>query len=142
MGAAEQEVCRDNGRSRSVTCRRPRCHRHSGRAWSNSSRLTLGLKRGSGTPKGELLEQKPDMLMPRSSTGRKVKHRADEVSQPKIHPFCYGLTIVRRRDGTEFEAVINLGFLEVGGDTLISSAIQEVQRERRDLQPLAHIRQT
>ena len=71
-----------------------------------------------------------------------MKHRADEVSQPKIHPFCYGLTIVRRRDGTEFEAVINLGFLEVGGDTLISSAIQEVQRERRDLQPLAHILQT
>ena len=70
-----------------------------------------------------------------------MKHRADEVSQPKIHPFC-DLTIVRRRDGTEFEAVINLGFLEVGGDTLISSAIQEVQRERRDLQPLAHILQT
>ena len=71
-----------------------------------------------------------------------MKHRADEVSQPKIHPFCYGLTIVRSRDGTEFAAVINLGFLEAGGDTLISSAIQEVQRERRDLQPLAHILQT
>jgi hypothetical protein len=82
------------------------------------------------------------MLLPRPRTGRKVKHRADEVSQPKIHPFCYGLTIVRRRDGTEFAAVINLGFLEVGGDTLILNAIQEVQRERRDLQPLAHIRQT
>jgi protein-histidine pros-kinase len=56
----------------------------------------------------ELLEQKPDMPMPRPRTVRKVKHRADEVSQPKIHPFFYGLTIVRRRDGTEFAAVINL----------------------------------
>jgi protein-histidine pros-kinase len=61
-----------------------------------------------GYSQEDLLEQKPDMLMPRPRTGRKVKHRADEVSQPKIHPFCYGLTIVRRRDGTEFAAVINL----------------------------------
>jgi PAS domain S-box-containing protein len=37
---------------------------------------------------------------------------------------------LRRSDGTEFSAVVNLGFLEVGGDTLISGTIQEVQRER------------
>jgi PAS domain S-box-containing protein len=57
----------------------------------------------------ELLGQKPDMLMPRPRTWRKVKQRAGEVRQPKLHPFVNGLeTKVRRRDGTEFAAVVNL----------------------------------
>ena len=34
--------------------------------------------------------------------------------------------LVRRSDGTEFPAVINLGLLEVGPDTLISSAIRQI----------------
>ena len=59
-----------------------------------------------------------------------MKHRVGEVTRQQIRPFVHGLeTVVRHRDGTDFPAIINLGFLEAGGDTLISTAIQEVPRE-------------
>ena len=84
----------------------------------------------SGYSQQELMGQKPDKIMPRPRARRNVNHRAGEVTRQKIRPFIYGLgTVVRHRDGTDFPAIVNLGFLEAGGDTLISSTIQEIPRE-------------
>ena len=80
-----------------------------------------------GYSQQELMGQKPDKIMPRP---RARRNRAGEVTRQKIRPFIYGLgTVVRHRDGTDFPAIVNLGFLEAGGDTLISSTIQEIPRE-------------
>src|SRR5262249_46442601 len=85
-----------------------------------------------GYSQEELVGQKTDMLIPHSRRGRKPKHGAARVTH-KVRPFVYGLeTVVRRRDGWEFPALVNLGYLEAGGDTLISSEIQEIQRDQRN----------
>jgi len=49
----------------------------------------------------------------------------------KIRPF--GLeAVVRRRDGTKFPVEICLGLLKIGSDTLVSSTIRDIQRERSE----------
>jgi len=83
-----------------------------------------------GYSQEELVGQKPDKIMPRPRARCKVNHHAGEVTRQKIRPFIYGLgAVVRHRDGTDFPAIVNLGFLKAGGGTLISSTIQEVPRE-------------
>jgi len=80
-----------------------------------------------GYSQDQLRGQKADLLIPRLRRHRNGKDRAGQVARPKIHTFGHGLEVlVRRSDGTEFPAVINLGLLEVGPDTLISSAIRQI----------------
>jgi PAS domain S-box-containing protein len=81
-----------------------------------------------GYPQEELLGQKPDLLLP---WPRNVRHRAGQVARSKIRPFVLE-ALVRRRDGTKFRAEICLGLLKIGSETLISSAIQDIQRERSE----------
>jgi PAS domain S-box-containing protein len=79
-----------------------------------------------GYSEEQLLGQRIDLLMPKPPKQHKGKHGR----QPEIRPFGHGFeTMVRRRNGTELPVVINLGFLEVGADTLISSAFREIQPE-------------
>ena len=83
-----------------------------------------------GYSQEELMGQKPDKIMPRPRARRKMNHRAGEVTRQKTRPFICGLgAVARHRDGTDFPAIVNLAFLEAGGDTLISSTIQEIPRE-------------
>jgi PAS domain S-box-containing protein len=78
-----------------------------------------------GYSQDQLLGQKPDFLVP--GLRRERKHRTGRGGPPHIRPIGYGLeTVVRRRDGTEFPAVVNLALLEVGGNTLISSVFREI----------------
>jgi PAS domain S-box-containing protein len=79
-----------------------------------------------GYSQEQLLGQRIDLLMPKPPK----QHKGKQGPQPEIRPFGHGFeTMVRRRNGTELAIVINLGFLEVGADTLISSAFREIQPE-------------
>src|SRR5262249_8427703 len=83
-----------------------------------------------GYSQEQLCGQKPDLLMPKQ---RKERRGAGQAALPEIRPLCHGLeTIVRRRDGNESPVVIDLGLLQVGADTLISSAIRKIQPEPGD----------
>jgi PAS domain S-box-containing protein len=79
----------------------------------------------------ELLGQKLDFLMPKPRGARNVKRRPGQAGRRKVHPFSQGLeSLVHHRDGAEFPVIVNLGLIEAGTDTLISAAIQKVQRDR------------
>ena len=86
-----------------------------------------------GYSQEELLGQKPDLLMPRRRRRREVKRLASEVARPRLRPFGHGLEVMaRRRDGTEFPVEVSLSFLEVGAETLILSAVRDIELKRAE----------
>src|SRR5262245_49804667 len=85
-----------------------------------------------GYSQAELKGKRTDLLMPTPGRARNGTHRGSRgVGRLGIRPLGYGLeAVVRRRDGTEFPVIVDLDFLEIGGETLIASAIREVKHER------------
>ena len=86
-----------------------------------------------GYTREELLGQKPDLLMACRRRQGSVKHRDGRVAQPRFRPLGHGLEVLaRRRDGTEFPVEISLSFLDVGAETVILSAIRDIERKQAE----------
>ena len=52
-----------------------------------------------------------------------MKQQASEVAHPRL---------ARRKDGKEFPVEISLSFLDMGAETLILSAIREIERRKAE----------
>ena len=86
-----------------------------------------------GYSQGELLGQTPDSLIPSPKRKSSTTHWGRASSRTKVRPLGHGLeAVVRRGDSTELPIEINLGLLNVGANTLISSDIRKIQREASD----------
>jgi len=86
-----------------------------------------------GYSEEELLGQRPDLLMPRRLRRRDLKQRAGHVAFARLRPLGDGLEVVaRRRDGKEFPVEISLSYLEMDAETLVLSAIRNIERKRAE----------
>ena len=109
-----------------------------------------------GYSREELLGQTPEVLMPRHlaalrwSRFRKryvkppnvkpaIGYDVHTTFQPEFHLLGHLKLEGRRRDGSEFPIEIGLGLLELGSETLLSSAIQDITERTRTEQLAAHL---
>jgi PAS domain S-box-containing protein len=96
-------------------------------------RVNTQAERLFGYSEGDLLGQKPDLLIPQHLKRRDLKQRARHVAHFRLHPVGLGLEVLaRRRDGTEFPAEIDVSFLEVGSETLVLTAIRDIEPKRAE----------
>jgi len=96
-------------------------------------RVNTQAERLFGYSEGDLLGQKPDLLIPQHLKRRDLKQRARHVAHFRLHPVGHGLEVLaRRRDGTEFPAEIDVSFLEVGSETLVLTAIRDIEPKRAE----------
>jgi PAS domain S-box-containing protein len=85
----------------------------------------------------ELLGQKLDLLMPRRLRRRDLKQLAGHIAHARLRPIGDGLEVsARRRDGKEFPVEISLSYPDMGVETLVLSAIRDIERKRAE--PLGH----
>lgn len=92
-----------------------------------------------GYPRGELLGQRVEMLIPDRSRTVHEQHRADYFARPRTRPIGAGRELTgRRKDGTEFPLEIGLAFvpgddrgLAIAFVTDISERVAQEQQARR-----------
>ena len=100
-----------------------------------------------GYSREELLGQKSEMLMSlhlatlRWSRFRKryAKPRTRNDAHSTLHLLGLLKLEGRRRDGSEFPMEISMGLMELGGETLLSSAIQDITERTRTEKLAAHL---
>ena len=94
-----------------------------------------------GYPRGELLGQSVDMLVPDRFREGHSGHRRRYASQPLARPMGAGLDLFgRRKDGSEFPIDISLSPMETADGMLIIAAARDVtdrQEAKRELSELA-----
>lgn len=80
----------------------------------------------------ELVGQKVEMLVPARYSGRHSAHRDGFFANPHVRGMGTGLELYAlRADGSEFPVEISLSPLDIGGSTVITSAIRDVTERRR-----------
>src|SRR5260370_42389321 len=100
-----------------------------------------------GYPREELLGQKSEMLMSlhlatlRWSRFRKryVKPRTRNDAHSTLHLLGLLKLEGRRRDGSKFPMEISMGLMELGGETMLSSAIQDITERTLTEELPAHL---
>jgi PAS domain S-box-containing protein len=87
-----------------------------------------------GYSQEELLGQKPDLVIPaRRRRRRDAKRRAGQLAHQRVRALVHDLEVLaRRRDGTSFPATISLSFVEGGAETLVLTAIRDIERKRAE----------
>ena len=97
-----------------------------------SSRSTHKLKNYFVIPKGELLGQKIEVLVPERYRTNHHQYRRQFGNDPKIRRMGAGLDLYgRRRDGSEFPVEISLSPVSTGGGTFVLSAIRDISDRKR-----------
>lgn len=85
-----------------------------------------------GYPRGELVGQTVEVLVPKRFRAQHFLHRGGYGREPKPRSMGSGLELYGvRKDGTEFPLEISLSPLETDDGMLISSAIRDVTERRR-----------
>jgi PAS domain S-box-containing protein len=84
-----------------------------------------------GYPRGELLGQPIELLVPKRFRAHHVHHRDTYVASAHARPMGAGLELYGlRRDGTEFPVEISLSPLETEEGTLVASAIRDISERK------------
>jgi PAS domain S-box-containing protein len=85
-----------------------------------------------GYPKGELLGQKIEVLVPERFRGTHHGHRSSFAAAPKTRRMGAGLDLKgRRRDGSEFDVEISLSPVATVDGMLVLSAIRDISDRKR-----------
>ena len=85
-----------------------------------------------GYPRGELVGQPVETLLPERLRQVHVAHRHAYRAQPRTRAMGMGLELHgRRKDGSEFPVEISLCPLEVNGDAMVMSAIRDITDRKR-----------
>jgi PAS domain S-box-containing protein len=85
-----------------------------------------------GIPRGELVGQSIETLIPEALREAHVAHRTAFLHEPRLRPMGAGLSLHgRRRDGTEFPVEISLSPLRTPNETLVTAAIRDITARRR-----------
>ena len=83
-----------------------------------------------GYPRGELIGQPVEMLLPRGLRKRHEAHRNEFLANPRARPVGAGLDLLaRRKGGNEFLAEISLSPLHTDSGTLISASIRDISKQ-------------
>jgi protein-histidine pros-kinase len=91
-----------------------------------------------GYPRGELLRQPVEVLIPERFGHKHRGHRSAYAENPRVRPMGAGMELyARRKDGAEFPVEISLSPIETEQGTWVSSAIRDVT-ERRDTERRLH----
>lgn len=100
--------------------------------------VNSNVERLFGYRRDDVVDKKVEILMPARFRSAHRKHRAAYYADPNIRPMGLAEVVrARRKDGTEFQAEINLSPVEIGGQHLVWSAIRSVNY-RENL--FAHLR--
>jgi PAS domain S-box-containing protein len=80
-----------------------------------------------GYPRGELLGQPVEMLIPERFRHSHPGHRAAYFAEPRTRPMGAGLELFAvRKNGTEFPAEISLSSIETEDGTLATAAVRDI----------------
>lgn len=80
-----------------------------------------------GYGRDELLGQEVEILLPESSRGRHISHRAGFAAAPQLRPMGTDLELFgRRSDGSEFPVEISLSPFSSASGAFVSSVIRDV----------------
>jgi len=85
-----------------------------------------------GYPRGELIGQKIEILVPARYRDKHHEHRGSFAHSPKVRRMGAGLDLKgRRRDGSEFSVEISLSPVSLAEGTLVLSAIRDISDRKR-----------
>jgi PAS domain S-box-containing protein len=97
------------------------------------------IERLFGHPRGELVGQRVELLVPDAGREAHAAHRARYREAPARRPMGVGRELVgRRRDGGELPVDVSLSPLDVDGRPHVVAAVRDVSTQRRAAADAAH----